>query len=307
MLRALRVSDLAIIDELELLLDAGLHVVTGETGAGKSILLQALDVALGGRPDADLLRRGADEAVVEALFEDVSREVRDTLAAAGVASEPGGTLLVRRVIGRGSRTRAYVNGALGSLSLLRDLAPLLVRVYGQDEHQALRRVESHRDLLDAAGALGAEVERMRARWGELTSARQALEERQAAQRTARDRAELLRFQLDELEKAALVSGEEAALLSERARLAHAERLGTLVYGAEAGVYSGDASAVDTLGRALSALREAERLDPALAAVRALVEQSLAELQEAGAQLGRYGRTLAPDPIRLESVERRLAE
>src|SRR5262249_32339664 len=149
MLRALRVSDLAIIDTIELVLEPGFNVVTGETGAGKSILLQALDVALGGRPDADLVRAGSDEAVVEALFEDVPPEVRDLLGAAGLSGDAGGQVLVRRVIGRGGRTRAYVNGALGSLGLLRDLAPLLLHVYGQDEHQALRRVESHRDLLDA--------------------------------------------------------------------------------------------------------------------------------------------------------------
>src|SRR5262245_9998993 len=128
MLRALRVSDLAIIDEIELLLEPGFNVITGETGAGKSILLQALDVALGGRPDADLVRAGSDEAVVEALFEDVPPEVRDLLGAAGLSGDAGGQVLVRRGIGRGGRTRAYVNGALGSLGLLRDLAPLLLHV-----------------------------------------------------------------------------------------------------------------------------------------------------------------------------------
>jgi DNA repair protein RecN (Recombination protein N) len=307
MLRALRVSDLAIIDAIELVLEPGFNVVTGETGAGKSILLQALDVALGGRPEADLVRAGAGEAVVEALFEEVSPEVRDALAAAGVRDDAGGQLLVRRVIARGGRTRAYVNGALGSLALLRDLAPLLLHVYGQDEHQALRRVESHRDLLDAAGGLGADVGAMRARWSDCATARQALEERQASQRSARDRMDLLRFQLDELEKASPVPGEDAELASERGRLVHAERLGTLVGGAETRVYSGEVSAVDSLGRALVSLREAERLDGGLEAVRALVEQALAELEEAGAQLGRYTRTLAPDPVRLEAVEHRLAE
>jgi len=306
-LRALRVSDLAIIDSIELVLEPGFNVVTGETGAGKSILLQALDVALGGRPEADLVRAGSEEAVVEALFEDVPAEVGEALRAAGVAAGGDGQLLVRRVIGRGGRTRAYVNGALGSLAILRDLAPLLLHVYGQDEHQALRRVESHRDLLDAAGGLEPDVGAMRARWDALVGARAALEERQAAQRVARDRGDLLRFQLDELEKAALVPGEDAELARERARLAHAERLGNLVGSAESGVYSGEASAVDVLGRALASLREAERLDPGLESMRALIEQSLAELEDAGAQLGRYSRTLAPDPPRLESVERRLAE
>jgi DNA repair protein RecN (Recombination protein N) len=307
MLRALRVSDLAIIDEIELLLEPGFNVITGETGAGKSILLQALDIALGGRPDGDLVRTGAEEAVVEALFVDVPGAVLEFATAAGVRCDAGPELLVRRVIGRGGRTRAYVNGALGSLALLRELAHHLLRVYGQDEHQALRRVESHRELLDAAGSLEADVEEMRARFTSLAGARQALEARRAAQHVARERMDLMRFQRDELERAALVPGEEAGLLAERARLAHVERLGALAGAAEAATYSGEASAVDTLGQVLGSLREAERLDPDLAPVRTLVEAALAELEEAGGQLGRYLRALAPDPQRLEAVERRLTE
>jgi DNA repair protein RecN (Recombination protein N) len=307
MLRALRVTDLAIIDEIELLLEPGFNVLTGETGAGKSILLQALDVALGGRPDADLVRTGADEAVVEALFEATAPEVGQALLAAGLPEEPAGSLLVRRVISRGGRTRAYVNGALASLGVLRDLAPHLVRVYGQDEHQALRRVESHRDLLDAAAGLARELDEMRALWACVAESRQALAAHHAAVRAARERVDLVRFQWEELDKAGLVPGEDDALAAERGRLAHAEKLGALVGGAEAGVYSGEASVVDTLGRALTALREAERLDSGLGTVRGVVDDALAQLEDAGGQLGRYLRTLAPDPARLEVVERRLAE
>src|SRR6185295_16077380 len=136
MLRLLRVRDLAIIDELELTLEPGLNVITGETGAGKSILLQALDVVLGGRPDADLVRTGAEEAVVEALFTEVPAAARERLAAAGMPIGDGrAEVVVRRVIARGGRTRAYVNGSLGTLALLRELAPHLLQVYGQDEHQ----------------------------------------------------------------------------------------------------------------------------------------------------------------------------
>src|SRR6185295_1692844 len=134
MLRTLRVQDLAIIEELEIVLEPGLNVITGETGAGKSILLQALDLALGGRPDADLVRTGADEAVVETLFSNVPDAVRERLAAGGLPAGENGERVLRRVIARGGRSRAYVNGALGSLPLLRDLAPHLLRVYGQDEH-----------------------------------------------------------------------------------------------------------------------------------------------------------------------------
>ena len=308
MLRTLRVRDLAIIDELELVLEPGLNVLTGETGAGKSILLQALDLALGGRPDADLVRTGAEEAAVEALFANVPAPVRERLAGAGIPAEAGqDELLVRRLIGRGSRARAYVNGALAPLALLRDLAPHLLRVYGQDEHQALRRVESHRELLDAVGGLGRTLEEMRARHGRLVAARQAIAAAHADTEAARERAEMLRAQAEELVRAALVPGEEEALGAERARLVHAERLAVLATGAEEGLYSGEGAVIEVLGRALVALREAAGLDASLEPVRALLESSLAELEEAGQSLGRYARELTPDASRLEAVEERLAQ
>src|SRR5579883_1514898 len=285
MLRTLRVSDLAIIDELELFFEPGLNVLTGETGAGKSVLLHALDVALGGRAEADLVRGGAEEGAVEALFTDVPESTRRALEAAGL---PTGSdeLLVRRVIPRGGRTRTYVNGALASQGLLQDLAPTLVRVYGQDEHQALRRVESHRELLDDVGGLASAVGEMRQRHARLGIARQALADHEAERQAAAERRELLEFQLGELERAALAAGEEEALETERRRLLHAEKLATLVGGAEAGLYSGEGAAVDAIGRGLAALREAERV---------------------GATLGRYLRDLAPDGERLDAVEARLAE
>src|SRR5438552_4099999 len=240
MLRTLKVRDLAIIDELELVLEPGLNVITGETGAGKSILLQALDVALGGRPDADLVRTGAEEAVVEALFTGVAPPALAVLAAAGIAADS--EVVIRRVIAAGGRTRAYVNEALGSLALLHDLAPHLLRAYGQEEHHALRRVESHAELLDAIGGLDGTVDEMRRRHARLEAATQSLAQRRAAERTAAERLELLRFQASELRGANLVAGEEEALGVERSRLAHAERLAVLVGGAEAAVYSADAAA-----------------------------------------------------------------
>src|SRR5579885_1141278 len=305
MLRTLRVSDLAIIDELELFFEPGLNVLTGETGAGKSVLLHALDVALGGRAEADLVRGGAEEGAVEALFTDVPESTRRALEAAGL---PTGSdeLLVRRVIPRGGRTRTYVNGALASQGLLQDLAPTLVRVYGQDEHQALRRVESHRELLDDVGGLASAVRGSRQRLARLGIARPALADHEAERQAAAERRELLEFQLGELERAALAAGEEEALETERRRLLHAEKLATLVGGAEAGLYSGEGAAVDAIGRGLAALREAERLDATLASARTLLEAAMAEVQDVGATLGRYLRDLAPDGERLDAVETRLA-
>jgi DNA repair protein RecN (Recombination protein N) len=307
MLRTLRVSDLAIIDEIELVFEPGFNVLTGETGAGKSILLHALDVTLGGRPDADLVRSGADEAVVEALFVSVPASAWGTLDDAGIRRGDGDEVVIRRVIAAGGRSRAYVNGALANLALLRDLAPHLVRVYGQDEHQALRRVEGHREMLDAMGGLGTTVEEMRRRHGRWTTAKQAVEERRAVQQASVERAELLRFQLDELMGVGLQPGEEETLGAERVRLQHAEKLCTLVNSAEASVYSGDSAAVETIGRALTIIREAERIDDGLAGPRVLLESALAELEEASGALSRYARTLRPDPARLDAIDERLAE
>jgi DNA repair protein RecN (Recombination protein N) len=308
MLRMLRVSDLAIIDELEIEFEPGLNVVTGETGAGKSILLHALDAALGGRPDADVVRTGATEAVVEALFTDVSPGVRTLLASAGLPIDRDhGELLLRRVIGRGGRTRAYVNATLGSVGLLRDLGPQLLRVYGQDEHQALRRVESHREMLDATGGLGSSLDEMARRYDRLTAARQALADATAEQAARIERRELLQFQLTELKRAALVAGEDEQLTAERNRLQHAERLRDGIGGAERLLGSGEPSASSLVHRALLAVKEGERLDSALAESRALLEGALADLQEAARGLERYVDRLAADPERLDHVDGRLTE
>jgi DNA repair protein RecN (Recombination protein N) len=307
MLRTLRVSDLAIIDEIELLFEPGFNVLTGETGAGKSILLHALDVTLGGRPDADLVRSGAEEAVVEALFTGVSVSTWEPLDAAGIKRPDNDELVIRRVIAAGGRSRAYVNGSLANLALLRELAPHLVRVYGQDEHQALRRVEGHREMLDAMGGLGSTVEEMRRRYQRFTIANQAVQERCAARHASVERAELLKFQLEELGGANLQPGEDDALTAERLRLQHAEKLCTLVNSAESSVYSGDSAAVESIGRALTIIREAERFDDGLAGPRVLLESALAELEEASGALSRYARTLHPDPHRLDAIDERLAE
>ena len=290
MLRTLRVSDLAIIDELEIEFEPGLNVVTGETGAGKSILLYALDTALGGRSDADVVRTGANEAVVEALFTDLGPGVRALLMQAGVATEHDhGELLLRRVISRGGRTRAYINGALGAVGVLRDLGPHLLRVYGQDEHQALRRVESHREMLDATGGLGSTLEEMARRHGRLLGARQALADAQAEQAARAERRELLQFQLAELERATLVRGEDEALTADRNRLQHAERLREGIATAEQWLGSGEPSAIALLHRGLAAVRDGERLDASLAEPRTLLDGALANLQEATRALERIFR------------------
>jgi DNA repair protein RecN (Recombination protein N) len=224
------------------------------------------------------------------------------LEAAGLSE--GEEILVRRVVSSAGRTRAYLNGGLGSVAILRELAPHLIRAYGQDEHQALRRVESHRDLLDAAGALGNTLTEMRERHARMEATRAAVDQARREHEQRQSQLGSLADEAAELTQANLKRGEDEQLVTERTRLMHAERLAGMVGEAEQTVYGDDEAASALLGRAIARLKEAERYDRGLEPMRRLLEGSLAELEEVGASLGRHLRTLAPDPERLETIEQR---
>lgn len=306
LLRALRVKDFAIIDDVEVVFQEGFNVITGETGAGKTLILQALAVVLGGRADADTVRAGAAEAVVEAAFEAAGvAEVRAVLEAAGLAVED--EVVVRRVIPASGRSRSYVNGGLASVGGLTALAPLLVRVYGQHEHESLRRVETHGELLDAVAGLGLTVAEMGRRHAALEAARATVAELEVRRANAGARAELLRYQIDELTRAAVRKGEMDTLAAERTRRAGAARLLALGREAEHELYSGERAAVDVVGRTIARLREMEAIDPEVRETTAVLESVLAQLEEAGVWMGRYADRISDDPDRLAAVETRLAE
>jgi DNA repair protein RecN (Recombination protein N) len=305
MLRTLRVQSFAIIDDAEVVFGPGLNVITGETGAGKTLLLQALALVLGGRAEADLVRAGAGEAVIEATFETHAPEVMRVLGEGGFAGD--GEVVIRRLVPAGGRARAYVNGGLAAVSVLGGLAPLLVRVYGQHEHESLRRVETHCELLDGVGGLALTVAEMERRHTVLETARRTLaglEERRAA---AGPRAELLRYQIEELVRAGVRKGEVEGLAAERSRRAGAARLLTLARGVEAALYSCEGAAVDVVGRAIGHLRDMEALDPDVRETTAVLEAALAQLEEAGVWMGRYADRIDSDPERLAAVEARLDE
>jgi len=307
LLRELRVTDLAIIERVDLVFGPGFNVITGETGAGKSILLDALVLALGRRADPDQVRSGADEAVVEVVFDDIPAAVWDVLAAAECALARQDSLTLRRVVSATGRSRAVINDAPVAVGVLREIAPLLLRIYGQGDDYALRRVETHLDLVDAAGGLASAVGEMRRRHARLVEARATVERHRAARASLSERAELLRYQLAELETARLDPEEQPMLESEAAKLTHAERLTTGVGTAERLAYSADDAAVNALGKALSELRGVAKLDAALAPVCGALEGVLAEVEDVGEALGRYLGTIVPNPVRLAEIEERLAE
>jgi DNA repair protein RecN (Recombination protein N) len=303
-IRTLRVRNLAVIEELELEFTPGLNVVTGETGAGKSVLLGALALLRGGRLASELVRSGAKQAQVEAVFDD-----RDLLAAAreqGLASEEDEEVLVTRTVSAEGRGRVSVNGSLGTAALLRRLLGDVVEVAGQGEHYRLLRAETQAELLDRYAGLEAEVEetsRLHRRWTELSA--EIHERRTLAEERLRleDR---LRYEIGQIAEVDPRPGELEGLAAERGRLAHADRLGRDTADALV-VIEGDDGLRDRLGSIESRLEQAARLDPTLEGPLEALRRAGLELSEALGQLQSYAGSLELDPARLDAVESRLRD
>ena len=303
MLELLRVRAFAIIEELEVHFAPGLNVLTGETGAGKSILVDALHLVLGGRAQSDVVRTGAEEAEVQALFRPRDPAATDARLQALGLPAAGGELVVRRTVQREGRSRAWVNGALATAAQLAQATRGLLDISGQHEHVGLLDAQSHLDLLDAHAQLSrskyeavflklAEAERVRVRLDADESARA-------------ERASFLRYQLDELEKTDPKAGEDEALVQERRVLAAAEKLRAGAEEAEALLRSGEEAAAVSASRACKRLDELAQIDPSLAPVGAAVRGAAAELDEAARTLARYAGRAGGDPQRLEAIDERL--
>jgi DNA repair protein RecN (Recombination protein N) len=320
MLTTLRISGFAIVDAIEVRFGPGLNVLTGETGAGKSILVNALHLVLGGRMSADVLREGADEAVVEALFElPPAHPVFARLAEAGLVppldgpAGEGRELLVRRVAARGGRGRAFVNGALCTLSMLEDALRGTVDISGQHEHVSLLDAETHTSLLDAYAGLAAPppgggpdlLARYRSAHAALAVLVRERDALAADEGERARRADYVAFQLAELDRADPKPGELDALEDERRVLASAEKLREAARAAEALAYGEEGSASERVAQAARALAEAALLDRRLEPMLGLLRSAAVELEEAGRELGRYAEAVGGDPERLRAVEERL--
>ncbi len=301
MLSALRVENLVLIDRLELTLGPGLNVLTGETGAGKSILVDALGLVLGARAKADLVREGATEATVEALFTIDDPALGERLAAAGL---PADELVVRRVVTREGRSRGYLNGRLATAAELTTATVWLVDIASQHESVALTDPATHLGYLDAFAGLVEDRGEVARAVDALREARAALRDAEARASTRAEREAFVRFQLAGIEEAAPSPGEEAALGAERARLRNADRIATAIDRSAASLDDGDASVLDALGRVATELRSAAAFDAALGALADAVEGARAELVEVSRDLSRRARDGA-DPGRLAIVEERL--
>lgn len=311
MLEELHIQNFAIIDRLELTLPEGLVVFTGETGAGKSIIVDAVMLLLGGRAESVVVRTGAERAVLEGIFRlepPVQEAVRALLAPEGLWDDET-ALILGREIRRTGRNLARINGRTVSLSLLRAVGDLLVDIHGQAEHLSLFRVREHIRLLDRFAGLEEPLTAYRQTYRRLQEARRRLEALRQSEADAARRADFLAFQIQEIEAAALDPAEEARLTAERERLAHAETLAGHTREAVFLLDEGSAEVpaiTDLFGRAaraLEAIAQTDREQADLAAAAADLAESLADLTR---RLRAYAETLEFDPRRLDAVEERLA-
>jgi DNA repair protein RecN (Recombination protein N) len=301
----LKLRDLVIVDEAELELGAGLLALTGETGAGKSIVVDALMLIAGGRGAGDIVRHGAERAEVAAGFSHLSAGARAWLEAQSVEHE--GEVIVRRVIGADGRSRAYVNGQLVPIQSLRDLAEFLIEIHGQQEYQHLVKRGAQRELLDERlpdASLSAAVAEIHGRY---RSCRLEYEALAAAAENRDARLDLLRYQLAELESEVTTVSAIEELFTEQKRIAGRGRLAEAASSALAAVYeSDDASAHDLLAKASTALRGAADTDPGLKQPADLIAEAAILAREAAEALRHYLEALDVDPARQEEIERKAA-
>jgi DNA repair protein RecN (Recombination protein N) len=303
-LTCLRVRSFAIIEALEVEFDAGLNIVTGETGAGKSILVDALQLVLGARGRPEVVRTDAEAAEVEALF-DLSGEPDVLGALRDQGFETDGELLIRRVVTASGRTRAYVNGRLATLVQLREATKGLADISSQHEYHSLADPRHHLTYLDAFASHASLLEQVGRAYAALVEASTRLEEVVTEERGRADREDLLRFQVNEIEALRDALENEEALSIERERLRHAEKLGTAAGEAEAQLYSDDQSICGALSRIASSVEQASGFDPSLEPMAAQVREALVQLEDAASELGSYARDLSFDGSRLGVVEERL--
>jgi DNA repair protein RecN (Recombination protein N) len=306
MLTELRIRNFAVIEETALSFGPGLNVLTGETGAGKTIVMSALGLLLGGRASPDMIRTGAKEAVIEGLFE-LEGEAALPEAAEWLGEDNPRELLIRRVIAEGGRSRVTINDSLATVNGLTRIGASLVQIYGQHEQQSLALRENHQQILDRHARLDEELAAYLTAYERAREIRTRLAD---LERRERERAELLeiaRFRAAELERAALVAGEDEELTANRAVLANATRLAETANEAEQALYGGDSAAIDAIARANARLADAATIDPKLNGVLGLISSARADLEEAARELAAYAARIEADPKRLEELENRLQE
>ncbi|HEU0265441.1 MAG TPA: DNA repair protein RecN [Geobacterales bacterium] len=304
MLTDLNIKNFAIIDELHIAFRPGLTILTGETGAGKSIIIDAVGLILGGRASADLVRSGEEEAMVEAVFDLSDRpELLKRLAEMGVEST--GELLVRRIVSRSGKNRVFMNGTLSISTILAERAREMINIYGQHDAQSLMRPENHLTLLDSFGALTPLRSQFSTLYHDYRRAEDDLRKLSEQEREAAQRLDLLSFQTTEINDANLRPGEEESLQQERQLLVHAEKLFQQSQGGYDLLYGGDGALLGVISSLRSKLGDVAIIDPALVPLVEGLTAAHAQLEDVSLGLRDYAARIDVDPARLQEVEDRL--
>lgn len=312
MLAELTIQDFAIIDQVQLTFNPGLNVLTGETGAGKSIIIDAVSLLLGGRGGADFVRAGAERASIEGVFRldaESQSQVNPLLAQDELEGDDPALLLLAREIRSNGRNTCRINGRAVALKMLQSVGERLVDIHGQSEHLSLMRVREHVDLLDRYGDLWALREEFAGRVRQIRRVRNELAALRRDERELARRIDLLTYQVNEIDHARLDPEEEEELDRERTRLANAEQLSQLSAEAFQALYEGSeeqASAVDLLQAAARALAGLARLDPSVAALQEAADAASYQVEDLAESIRDYRDQVEYNPRRLVQVEERLA-
>jgi len=306
MLSHIHIQDLVIVRALSLDLGPGMTAMTGETGAGKSILIDGLGLALGDKADPAMIRAGSDRAEVTAVF-DISQlpAVQAWLEERELGA--GDDCILRRVLVREGRSRAFINGSPATQQLLGELGEQLLAIHGQHAHQALLRPQAQRELLDAYAGNGELLHKVGDAWQRLRRAEKALAALQDAARDRAARLEFLRFQVSELDGLDLRPGELTELEEEQRRLANAEQLQTDSAALAELLYESDQAIAPSLSRATSLLGQLSRLDPRLGEGREMLDSARIQVEEAASLLRHYADGVELDPARLAQVDERMGQ
>jgi DNA repair protein RecN (Recombination protein N) len=306
MLLELVVENYAVIERARVRFHAGLNLLTGETGSGKSIVVDALGLLLGGRASADMVRGGADRARIAGIFEVTSSAaIRQLLEPAGIEAEDGELLIEREILAEG-KSRAYIGSRPVAASLLKELAPALADIHGQHDQQLLFRDDAQRDMLDACAGSGDLLGRVGALYGHWRAAGTELEELERSEQERLRLADLWQFQRGEIESAGLEPGEDVALENERRVLLNVQRLEELAGAAYAAAYDSPESALTLTRTAAKRVDEVCRIDGSLETAREHLRAAALNLEEASYELRDYLGRLEANPARLEEIEGRLA-
>ena len=304
MLTELRIRNVAIIESVALPLRAGFNVLSGETGAGKSIIVEALGLLLGERGGADLVRTGADKASVEGVFDATTRpDVVAALDERGIEVEDG-LVVLRREIASAGRSRAWINGTSVTTSALAEAGRALVNIHGQHESQTLLQADVQRSVLDAFGGALERSARVAATYDAVASVREQISSLAARRAAAEKRADYLRHVSKELSEAKLVVGEDAKLEDDVRRLSHVVELRAHSAHLREAIDGDEESALRQLGAAQRALGSAVRLDPSLERLQDMLDSAFVQLEELSREVGDYEAGLDADPARLMDMERR---